>query len=112
MIYINQHQQEKSIKSDNQTTLYFDAKDEVHHIVLNFLSNENGDIEIITKDESHSYHIPKIINQYQELTLEIKMNNIKSITFNNIESNRLNTETEQPSLSKLKLSDLRLKKKY
>lgn len=101
-IYANKNEKKSPISNNNHKIIRYDKK-KVSHIVLNLRINENASIEIKTQDKNYLYNIPKIINQDKELTIEIKMNNIKSIKLNNIEIKNSKIKTTRSSLQKFKI---------
>ncbi|WP_025375534.1 hypothetical protein [Borrelia parkeri] len=102
IIYANKKQIKFPIRHNNQKKIYYD-QDKINHVVLNLQINENASIEINTQDKNYSYNIPKIINQDKILTIEIKMNNIKSINLNNIIIKNSKNKTTTSNHQKFKI---------
>ncbi|AHH10718.1 Hypothetical protein BCO_0061701 [Borrelia coriaceae ATCC 43381] len=95
--------EKKSLRNNNtQQKIYYD-EDKINHIILSLKINNNASIEINTQDKNYAYDIPKIINQDNKLTLEIKMNNIKSINLNNIEIANSGTKPARSNLHQFKI---------
>ncbi|ETZ18677.1 hypothetical protein BDCR2A_00650 [Borrelia duttonii CR2A] len=93
----------KCITINNNRKIVYCHNEKIDHLILNLKSNKNANIKINTQYTSHSYNIPTIINQDQTMILEIKINNIKSINFNNIEIQKSSIQTTKTDLQKFKI---------
>ncbi|BCR19483.1 hypothetical protein BmHoA_00547 [Borrelia miyamotoi] len=102
-LYENKNKKNSLIINGNKTVTYCNKKAVSCCIILNLQINENASIEINTQDKNFSYDIPKIVNQDKELTIEIKMDNIKSIRLNNAKIKNSNIQTARSSLQKFKI---------
>ncbi|WP_041176937.1 hypothetical protein [Borrelia crocidurae] len=95
--------QKKCITINNNRKIVYCHNEKIDHLILNLKSNKNANIKINTQYTSYSYNIPTIINQDQTMILEIKINNIKSINFNNIEIQKSSIQTTKTDLQKFKI---------
>ncbi|BCR21955.1 hypothetical protein [Borrelia sp. HM] len=102
--YESQNLKNSPILNGNQTITYCN-KEEISCVILNIeMLNDNSIIKINTQDKNFSYNLPKIINKEKELTIEIKINNIKSIDLSNAKIKNSNAQTTAKARSqKLKI---------
>ncbi|UER67699.1 hypothetical protein LKV13_02705 [Borrelia sp. BU AG58] len=86
---------------DHRAVLRCDRR--VSTLFLDLKINENASIEVTTQSGARLYEIPKVINPDVKLEVEIAMDDISSITLNNIERKVANTEIEESKSKKLKV---------
>ena len=102
-LYKSQNLKNLITLNDKQTIVY--CNKDVSCVTLNIhMLNDNAMIGINTQYKNFSYNLPKIINKNKELTIEIKMNNIKSIELSNAKIKNSNVQTTAKARSqKLKI---------